>query len=336
MKRISLVEATEIAIAKMLRHGVDREEAEIAAPIYLEGELCQRPSHGLRHLRNNLEQFRLGADRRTPLQVLNETPVSALVDGGFHHAYYVNYTAMQLVIKKAGVTGLAMVAVRKSGGSGILSYYTRAIAEAGFIGLALANAPAAVVPYGGLEPLLSTNPISVGIPRRDTTPILLDMATSAGTFNQILQAQVSGKPLPEGIALGPDGQTTTDPHAALNEHGRPRLLPLAGYKGFGLGLVIELLTAAGSGGSLGRQEGYIHGPDYFHGLFMAYRPDLFVSLDEFNQRVEQFVSDLYGIKPTPGSSGPRLPGDETSRKRAEALARGYIELEDATYQFLMS
>jgi LDH2 family malate/lactate/ureidoglycolate dehydrogenase len=336
MKRLSLVEANEIAIAKMIRHGVDREEAEIAAPIYLEGELCNRPSHGLRHMRNNLEQFRLGADRRAPLQILNDTPVSALVDGGFHHAYFVNHTALELVIKKAGLTGLAMVAVRKSGGSGILSYYTRAMADAGFIGLALANAPASVVPSGGLEPLISTNPISVGIPRHSAAPILLDMATSAGTFNQILQAQVSGQPLPEGIALGPDGQITTDPNAALNEHGRPRLLPLAGYKGFGLGLVIELLTAAGSGGSLGRQEGYVHGPDYFHGLFLAYRPDLFVSLDEFDRRVEQFVADLYNIPPVPGSKGPRLPGDETNRQRAEALARGYIEIEDATYQFLVS
>jgi L-2-hydroxycarboxylate dehydrogenase (NAD+) len=336
MKRLSLAEANEIAIAKMVRHGVDREEAEIAAPIYLEGELCNRPSHGLRHMRNNLEQFRLGADRRAPLQILNETPVSALVDGGFHHAYFVNHTALQLVIKKAGLTGLAMVAVRKSGGSGILSYYTRAIAEAGFIGLALANAPASVVPSGGLEPLISTNPISVGIPRRSAAPILLDMATSAGTFNQILQAQVSGQPLPEGIALGPDGQITTDPNSALNEHGRPRLLPLGGYKGFGLGLVIELLTAAGSGGSLGRQEGYVHSPDYFHGLFLAYRPDLFVSLDEFDRRVEQFVADLYSIAPVPGSNGPRLPGDETNRQRAEALARGNIEIEEATYQFLLS
>jgi L-2-hydroxycarboxylate dehydrogenase (NAD+) len=335
MKRLSLAEANEIAIAKMTRHGVDREEAEIAAPIYLEGELCNRPSHGLRHMRNNLEQFRLGADRRASLQILNETPVSALVDGGFHHAYFVNHTALQLVIKKAAVTGLAMVAVRKSGGSGILSYYTRRMAEAGFIGLALANAPASVVPSGGLEPLISTNPISVGIPRRSAAPILLDMATSAGTFNQILQAQVSGQPLPEGVALGPDGQITTDPYAALNEHGRPRLLPLGGYKGFGLGLVIELLTAAGSGGSLGRQEGYVHGPDYFHGLFLAYRPDLFVSLDEFDRRVEQFVADLYSIAPVPGSKGPRLPGDETNRQRAEALERGYIEIEDATYQFLM-
>ncbi|HEX2913851.1 MAG TPA: Ldh family oxidoreductase [Chloroflexia bacterium] len=336
MKTLTIQEATDLAIDKMLRAGVPREQAEIAAPIYLEGDLCGRPSHGLRHLFNNLEQFRMGAEKRTPLAILNETPVSALVDGGYQHAYYVNSTAMNMAIAKARQNGMAMVACRKSGGSGIVSYYTRTMAEAGFIGVVLANSPASVVPFGGQEPLIGTNPVSVGIPRRNDQPILLDMATSAGTFNQILLARTTGKPLPEGMALGPDGRPTTDPQQALNEHGRPRLLPLGGYKGFGLGLVIELMTAAATGGLLGHQEGYIHNPDYFHALYLAYRPDLFVSREVFDADVEKLVYDLKTSKPTPGVEQVRLPGDETSRKRAAGLERGAIDIEDATYEFLLS
>lgn len=333
---LTIEDATRLAIEKMRRAGVLEEEAIIAAPIYLEAELCGRPSHGLRHLNNNLLQFGLGAAQRKPLEILKETGVSALVDGGFHHAYYVNERAMRLAIDKAQANGLAMVAARNSGGSGIISYYTRTITEAGLIGLVLASAPAVVVPYGGREPILGTNPISVGIPRRDVPPILLDMATSAGTFNQILLARMRDEPLPEGIALNAQGLPTTDPNAALNEHDRPRLLPLAGYKGFGLALVIQLMVSAGVGGLLGRQEGNVHNPAYFHSLYLAYKPDLFVSLDEFDKAVEQFASDLAGVALSPGSDGVRLPGDETNRKRAAALARGTIEIEDATYEFLLA
>ena len=336
MKILTIAEATELAIAKMERAGIPGGQAELAAEVYIEGDLAGRPSHGLRHLFNNLEQYRLGAERRTPLQIVNETPVSALVDGGFQHAYFVNVTGMRLAIEKARVTGLAMVAVKKGGGSGILSYYTRQITEAGFIGVILANSPAVVVPYGGTEPLLGTNPLSIGIPRQNATPIILDMATSAGTFNQILLAQTTGQPLPEGMALGPDGQSTTDPQAALNEYGRPRLLSLASYKGFGLALAIELLTAAGAGGNLGHQEGYVHNPDYFHATYLVYRPDLFVSRAEFDERVEQFVADLSQVPLAPGTAQIRLPGEETQRKRQASLARGTIEIEDATYNFLVS
>lgn len=336
MITLTIEEATQLAIEKMVRAGVPRADAEIAAPIYVEGDMCGRPSHGLRHLSNNLEQWRLGSAERRPLQVLNETPVSALVDGGFQQAYFVNATAMKLVIEKAKTSGVGLVAHTHGGGSGILSYYTRTIAEAGLIGIALASPPAVVVPHGGLEPMLGTNPISVAVPRRNAPPVILDMATSAGTFNQIMLARMTGKPMPSGIALGPDGQTTTDPQQALNQYDRPRLLPLAGPKGYGLALMVALLAGAGAGGAIGKQHGIVHDPHYFHGLFIAYRPDLFVSLDTFEHRIEEFIADLAGIELVPGVAKVRLPGEETLRKRAEALARGTIEIEEATYQFLLN
>lgn len=335
MITLKIEEAIRLAVEKMLRAGIPREEAEIAAPIYVEGDMSSRPSHGLRHLINNLEQWRLGTSERRPLQILNETPVSALVDGGFQQAYFVNATAMQLAIEKAKTSGVGLVAHTNGGGSGILSYYTRCIAEAGLIGIALASPPAVVVPHGGLEPILGTNPISIAVPRRQAPPVILDMATSAGTFNQIMLARMTGRPMPPDIALGPDGLPTNDPNQALNQHDRPRLLPLAGHKGYGLALIVALLAGAGAGGSIGKQTGIVHDPHYFHGLFIAYRPDLFVSLEAFEDRVEEFIADLAGIELVPGVDKIRLPGEETLRKRAEALARGTIQIEEPTHEFLL-
>ncbi len=335
MIKLAIEEATRLAVERMQRAGIPAEQAEIAAPLYLEGELVGRPSHGLRHLYNNLQQWKLGESRRTPLAILNETPVSALVEGGYQHAYYVHSTAMQKAIEKARISGIGIVAARNGGGSGVLGYYTRTIAEAGLIGLVFNTSPASVVPFGGKQAMLGTNPISVGIPRRDAPPIVLDMATSAGTFNQIMLARMTGKPLPEGMALDESGLPTTDAQVALDENGRGRILPMAGHKGFGLSFVIELLVAAGAGGAIGFQNGPVHNPDYFSGLYMAYRPNLFISRAEFDEKVEKLISDTKAVDLVPGQTEIRLPGEESTRKRAAALACGYIEIEEATYNLLL-
>lgn len=334
MIRLTIEEANQLAIERLVRAGIPQEQAEIAAPLYLEGELVGRPSHGLRHMYNNIKQYEAGADKRTPLAILNETPVSALVDGGYQHAYYVNYIAMQKAIEKARTSGVGLVALRKGGGSGVLGYYTRTMAEAGLIGVALGTSPATVVPFGGKRAIVGTNPLSIAVPRRNAPPVLLDMATSAGTFNQIMLGRMTGKPLPEGMALDNEGQPTTDPFAALDENGRGRILPLAGHKGFGLAFAIELLSAAGAGSMVGLQTGPIMNPDYFSGLFMAYRPDLFISREEFDEKVEKLIADTKAVERAPGFDEIRIPGEESARRRANTLARGYIEIEEATYNML--
>lgn len=334
MVKLTIEEATQLAVERLERAGIPSEQARIAAPLYLEGELLNRPSHGLRHLYNNVKQYEAGAERRTPLAVLKDTPVSALIDGGYQHAYYVHSTAMHKVIEKANNSGMGMVACRKSGGSGILGYYTRTIAEAGLIGIAFNTSPAVVVPHGGKRAMLGTNPLSIAIPRRIAPPIILDMATSAGTFNQIMLGRITGKPLPEGMALDENGLPTTDPQVALDENGRGRILPMAGHKGFGLAFAIEILVAAGAGGAIGLQTGSVMNPDYFSGLYLAYRPDLFISREEFDDKVEKLITDTKAVERVPGVDEIRIPGEESARRRAANLARGYIEIEEATYNML--
>lgn len=336
MVEVKIDEISQIALEKLLRNNVPEDEARISVPIYVEGELWGKKSHGLRHLANNLIQYRLGEPRRGEFQVLRETLVSALIDGGFHYPYYVHYRAMQLAIQKAQVSGMAMVGARNGGASGLLGYYALLATEANLIGLIINRAPNTVVAPNGKDPIIGTNPIAIGLPRRQQPPLILDMATSAGTFNQVLMAQRQGTAIPANIAVDLDGQPTTDPAATMDAEGRPRLTSLGGYKGFGLGLMFEMLSGAWLGSVMGSQKKELHGPDQFSGVYSAFRPDLFVSQEEYEQGVEQLVNDLKQMPLANGGIGVRLPGEESLRRKQIALQRGTLELDDATYQMLIS
>lgn len=333
---VNTAEALAAAVARLVRDGVPPDQAETAARICLEAELWGKKTHGFIHLRRNLIQWHAADDRRSALRVLRETPVSALVDGGFQFSYTLHETAMTLAIEKARTSGLALVGARNGGASGPLGYYTRRMAEADLVGIAMNSAPAMVVPPGGVEPMLSTNPLSIAVPRRGGPPLLLDMSTSAVPFNLIALAQRTGVPLPLGVAVDLDGTPTTDPNRTVDETGRARLLPFGGYKGFGLAFMIELLCGASLGTPLGQEkiQPFIHEPAHFNGLYLAYRPDLFVERAEFDERVERLVTDIRQSRRAEGVAEIRLPGEESERRRQATLARGTLELEDATWDFL--
>jgi len=335
MIEIPIHDARAAAIARLVRGGVPEHEAEIAATICLEGELWGKRTHGFIHLRNNLIQYHAADDRRADRRIERETPTSALVDGGFHFSYFVHQTAMSLAIEKARASGLAMVGTRNGGASGPLGYYAQLAADAGLVGVALNSAPAVVVPPGGTHAMLSTNPLAVGIPRPDREPLILDMATGAGTYNMLVLAQRAGTPLPEGVAVDASGAPTTDPFAAVEPSGRPRLLPFGGHKGFGLAFTIELLCGAGLGAPLGadKRTEFIHEPSHFTGLYLAYRPDLLVPRAEFDARVEQLVRDVKASAADPAVE-IRLPGEESQRRKARIVARGLLDLDEATWAFL--
>jgi ureidoglycolate dehydrogenase (NAD+) len=115
-------------------------------------------------------------------------------------------------------------------------------------------------------------------------------------------------------------------------------LPFAGYKGFGLAFMIEMLCDASLGTPIGNSkiEPVIHQPAHFNGLYLAYRPDLFVDREVFDVQVEQLINDTKNSQKAPGVTEIRLPGDESQRLKAQILAKGEIEIEDSTYDFLLS
>jgi ureidoglycolate dehydrogenase (NAD+) len=154
MINLTIPNVLKLGADKMMGHDVPEQEATIAAPIFLEGDLWGKRTHGFRYLENCLLQYQDGATRRQELTIEYTTENSALVDGGFHFASFVHYTAMQVAIELAKTRGVAVVGARNSGFSGLLGYYSQMATEMGLIGIAVDSALAAVV-APGKSPLCS-------------------------------------------------------------------------------------------------------------------------------------------------------------------------------------
>ena len=337
MIHLKITDVIDLSIAKMLRHGVPQQEAEVAASIYLEAELWGKRTHGFRYLEGCLAQYQEGAMRRQELTIQHETTNAALVDGGFHFPFFVHYIAMTLAIERAKASGVSLVGARNGGISGLLGYYSQMATEEGLIGIAINSAVSAVVPPGGVTPLLSTNPLTIGIPRLDQPPLILDMATSAGTYSQIIVAQRDEQPLPVGIAVDTAGQPTTDPFKTVDEAHHTHLLPFGGHKGFGLALMIELLCDASLGTPTGRSKlAAFFDPAYCGGLYLVIKPDLFVERSVFDAHVAQLVNDIESSRKAPNISEIRLPGEESQHRKIAILKSGIVDIEEPTYTFLQA
>jgi LDH2 family malate/lactate/ureidoglycolate dehydrogenase len=195
--------------------------------------------------------------------------------------------------------------------SGRSAYYVEMAARAGLIGIHTVAAPPMVAPLGGAKAALGTNPIAFGFPM-EGDPLVIDLGTSAFMGTDLQFRQRLGIPLPEGVAIDESGRPTTDAGAAR----RGALLPFGGHKGYALALATHALGVL-CGGAAGSQAGYV---------FVAFRPDLFVPLDEYRRALAEEVA---AIKATPRQEGVdeiRVPGERGYRERARRSQEG-IEID---------
>lgn len=303
--------------------GVPPEQVEVGVEMCLDAELRGHRSHGLRLLRNVRSEYAWGADHRRDLTVLSETAVSARIDGGFQLSWWVHRTAVDLLVDKASAIGIAVVSVSNAGVSGALGHLAERIADAGLVGIAMNSSPVTVVAPGSSVPALGTNPLAIGVPCLGGPPTVLDMATSAIAFNQLMRFGEAGRALPPGVASGPDGQETTDPGLAVDTaSGRGRILPFGGHRGYGLSVMLELMVSAGVTGRTApeKREGPVLNPMDFSGLYIAYQPELVGDLADASSATEALAKDLDSV-------GARFPGQASRALRAEALRSGMVEVE---------
>jgi delta1-piperideine-2-carboxylate reductase len=292
-------------------------DAELIADHLIDCELRGLHYGGLARAISIAERFERIGDRRRPITMIHETPVSARIDGGDHIGYVVAHRATALAIEKAAAAGIAVVGASDTWYTGMLSYYAEMAAERGLVSMIASNASPWVAPHGATEGRLGTNPICFGFPSA-TDPIIFDIGTSAIIHAEVTLAKRLGDDLPENVAFHRDGSPTVDPSAAL----AGAFAAWGGHKGSGLAIAVQLLgILAGSPPIPGELAGFGY-------LIVAMRPDLMGPAETFRRNVSAFANAVRSARPIAGGSPVRMPFDRSRQERARRLAENAIEVPD--------
>ena len=280
-------------------------------------------SHGITRLPGYLHRLRLGLIRPDPpLQPKRVTPVAASLDGADGFGFVVATRAMDEAIGMATVSGLGVVSVRRSTHFGMAASYVLQAVEAGFIALVFTNASPGMPPFGGRDALIGTSPLAAGAPGGDLGPYVLDMSPAVVARGRIRRAQRHGEPIPEGWALDAEGRPTTDPAAAL----QGVMLPIGGPKGAGLSMLMDILGGVISGsafaGGVGDMTLEFGRPQDVGHFLLAMRPDLFMPLEVYRQRMDTLIARVHATRPAEGFTEVLVPGELEARREVERRRDG--------------
>ena len=304
--------ARALGEAAMRGAGFDAEDARILADHVLDAALCGYEYSGLPKLLNVVDYPKFRQKRR-PVSVVRETGATVLLDGGNTTGMVAAYRASEAAIRGAQTHGLAIVCLGNTWMTGRSAYYCEMIARAGLVVIHTVSSPPAVAPFGGARPALGTNPIAFGFPTGGD-PLVIDMGTSAFMGTDLQYRARLGTPIPEGVALGPDGQPTTDAVAAHHGALLPFGGPEGGYKGFGLALAMDALGALTAGMRPAADvSGY---------MFLAFKPDLFLPPDAYRQEVSRRIDAIKATPRQAGFSEIRIPGERGYATRARLMHEG--------------
>ena len=304
--------------------GVSASEAASIAELMTRADLNGSDGHGVFRLPQYVRRIKGGAVNIKPaIRIEREAPGMALVDGDNGMGHLVMRFATEKAIEKAQTTGTAWVGVKESNHAGPASLYASMPIAHDMIGLYLAVGNANhLAAWGGLDMLLSTNPIAVGVPAGAEPPIVLDMATTVAAYGKVKTSAQRGETMPEGWMIDRQGKPLTDPRRA-NEG---LLLPIGGYKGYGLALIFGLLAGTLNGAAMGRDVVDFNNddttPTNTGHVIVAINVAMFRELSEFKASVDQLVRDIRNSKRLPGVDAVRLPGEQSHAKREERMRLG--------------
>ncbi|MBI3840107.1 MAG: Ldh family oxidoreductase [Planctomycetia bacterium] len=307
------------------RVGASPDVAGCVADHLVEANLAGHDSHGVMRIPQYLDAISAGKLRPDGrMQIVAEASASAAVDGGRGFGQVIARDAMLLAIKKARAGGVGAVSVRNCSHTGRIGTYTRMAAQAGLVGIVMVNSGGggqSVAPFGGTGRRLSTNPISIAAPSGGPHPILLDIASSVAPEGKVRTLFLAGKSVPPGWMIDARGNPTTNP-ADFYAEPAGALLPLGGavgYKGFGLGFMIDILAGALSEAGCSRPNP----ADPSDGMLgIALDVQQFTPLSEFKQRVAELAQYVKSCPTAPGFEQIYVPGEIEARERERHLRDG--------------
>lgn len=292
-------------------------DALIAADVLVSADLRGINSHGVIRLHSYYGGRLLKGQINplSPIKTIKETPATLALDGGNGLGQVVGYRAMSRCIELAEKSGLAVTTVRNSNHYGIAGYYAMMALPEDMIGISLTNSqPLSAVTFG-LRPVIGTNPIAVAVPAGEERPYVLDMATSIVSIGRIAVHDKSGQPIPEGWGINSRGELTRNPAEVLSGGA---LLPLGGpaemrgYKGYGLSLMVDLLSGVLAGAAFGEQVGRrseTRNADVGH-FFAALKIDTFRPVDQFKADMDAYIRALKATPKLPGQDRVYIHGEK--------------------------
>ena len=307
-------------------YGVPQEDAEICADVLLESDRRGIESHGCNRFKP-IYVDRIVKGTLLPvtnLEIIRETPTTVVMDAHDGMGMVASYHMMKKLIEKAKTYGMAGGAIRNSTHYGIAGYWTGMACKEGLIGITGTNARPSIAPTFGVENMLGTNPLTFSLPTDEDFPFCLDCATSIVQRGKIEYYAREGKPVPAGMVVSEQGEALTDSAQILKDlvAGTAALAPLggigeemAGYKGYGYATVVEILSAALSGGEFMKALSGVddNGKSRMYHLghfFFVVDPEAFMGLEEFKKIAGEICRALRASKKAPGESRIYTAGEK--------------------------
>ena len=304
--------------------GISPADAKSIAELMVRADMQGSEGHGVFRLPQYIRRIRGGAVNVTPtIRVVREAAGMALVDGDNGMGHLVMRFATGKAIEKAKTAGVAWVGVKGSNHAGPASLYASMPLAHDMAGLYLAVGNANHLPaWGGLDMLLSTNPIAVAVPADEEPPIVLDMATTVAAYGKVKTKAQRGEMMPEGWMMDRQGRPLTDPRRANDGF----LLPIGGYKGYGLALIFGLLAGTLNGAAMGKDVVDFNAddttPTNTGHVIVAINVEAFQPVVEFKRSVDILIRDLRASERLPGVDHIRLPGEGSRAARADREKNG--------------
>jgi LDH2 family malate/lactate/ureidoglycolate dehydrogenase len=310
--------------ARMLAlRGVPDADARTTARCLVRADLRGVDTHGIVRLPGYLDRIAKGLVTAAPaLEPRRISGAVAHLDGQDGLGFVVASRATDIAIGMAQEMGIGVVGVFRSTHFGMAASYLLQAVEAGYAAFVFTNASPAMPPYGGRAEMFGTSPFGAAVPNPTGTPFVLDMAPSVAARGKIRKAEREGRSIPEGYALDAEGRPTTDPTAAL----KGVVLPIAGPKGAGLSMLMDLfcgvLTGAAFAGDVGDQYKRYDRPQNVGHFIMVMRPDLFLPADAFAARMAELEKKTRANPLAEGFTEILMPGEPEARNEARRLAEG--------------
>ncbi|HAT03268.1 MAG TPA: hypothetical protein DCS29_00615 [Candidatus Magasanikbacteria bacterium] len=308
-------------------HGIAKKNASIIVDDYIEGELLGKKTHGLFAFKHGMEKIIQEKGRK--IKIEKDKQAFALINGNRQAGQLVAEVARKLVIKKAKKFGIAMVGSYNAQALLRPGSQAESITRHDLVGLVFHNGGGSLVaPYGGIDPVISTNPIGYAIPTT-ADPIVADMAVSERAWGEIRLAKAEGRTLSPDCFLDERGNITIDPNNVFSA------LPFGGYKGYIMGLLVELLTGTLVRSGFGSKKLWLKkdapgvvGVGLRGALFIAIDPSKFVDIKIFKRQNSELVKQLKRSRKRKGVREILIPGERAYRHKKICLKRGWIEVDE--------